>query len=257
MQNREHALSAFVGYVALGTLAWHLGPAALASGAATATGAGTVPDMDTQGSDPARCLGAATEGAAWAIHRLSGGHREGTHTAIGDGVAGGLAAVAIALNGWRVPLRPVFARWSSHIPQALLAHVPVTFSGGKVILWAYLVFLLAAAMQAVGHPRHHHAFWALAGATVVMVAGLGTYRIAWAVLAGAVIHCIGDSITKDGVAWLCPLSNHKLHLLPRHMRITTGHVVERRVIRPALYLAAGFLAGLYVVHLPIMKGVSL
>jgi len=66
--------------------------------------------------------------------------------------------------------------------------------------------------------------------------------IAWAILIGTVVHALGDDCTKHGTPWLLPFTDHCFHILPKCMRISTGHFTERRIIAPACVLALGFLA---------------
>ena len=66
--------------------------------------------------------------------------------------------------------------------------------------------------------------------------------IALAILVGTIAHAAGDGLTKHGVPWLEPFSSHVFHLLPKCLRISTGHATERFLIAPAFLLALAFLA---------------
>ena len=217
-------------YAAIGSYVWHQPAAVLATGTAVAMGAGVLPDLDSVGSCVARSFGWITEGLAYAVRAVSGGHREGTHTGCGDVLCALLATLAIALEG--------------HHFWVHVWHVRRELSVGRVILAAYLAILFSAAMMALRHPRkaHRRELLALAAAVAMAWTGWDSGGIAWAIFIGTAVHCAGDGLTKHGVPWLKPLSNHVLHLLPERFRISTGHFTERWLIAPAMMLALGLLA---------------
>jgi membrane-bound metal-dependent hydrolase YbcI (DUF457 family) len=235
---RTHALMAGAALAALGEYALHLHLAYLAAGTAVAIGAGVLSDLDTRGSCVARSFGWSSESLAWCVHRISGGHREGTHTAVGDAICAGLAVLAIALEG---------VHFAVHLG-------PVTreLSAGRIFLGIYLALLFGAGLKALRLIRHDHSreVLAVAAATAMAWSGFDARGIAWAILLGTFVHAAGDALTKHGVPWLEPFSDHELHLLPEHLRIATGHLTERAVIAPGCLLALGFLAwhGAGLVH---------
>lgn len=240
---RTHALMAAAAYATIGQYVAHQPPAILATGTALAASAGVLSDWDTQGSCVALSFGWITEAMAWCIHRLSGGHREWTHTGVGDVFCALLAVVAIALE-------PVhfLARFHAH-GYTVSRHLSV----GELILGAYLAILFGAGMKALRIIRKD--LWreaaAIGLAMVMVVTGWDTGGIAWAILLGTVVHAIGDGLTEHGEAYFRPLTKHVFHLLPKRLRISTGHFVERRLLAPAMVLALGFLAWhMAVVSLP-------
>ena len=208
---RTHALSAGAAYAALGEFVFHQRPAVLLAGTAIACGAGVLPDMDTVGSTVARSFGAATECIAYGVRAISGGHREGTHTGVGDAVCAGLAVLAIALEGVH------FRAWHHEL------------SAGRIVLGAYLAILFGAGMMALrilhrGNGRRYLLAAAAAGA--MAWTGFDAGGIAWAILLGTAVHCFGDMLTKHGVAWGRPFTSHVFHLLPERLRLSTGHGAE-------------------------------
>lgn len=216
-RNRTHCVSAIVAQEALGVLVLHLASPVLAFRMVIAGGAGTLPDLDTAGSLPSRVFGWVTGLLAVVVHRISGGHREGTHTAIGDLVAAGLAALAVA---YRHDL------------------------AGKIALGFYLAVLIGVVLEVTRIVRHQitREITAIAIAAAVAVTGYDAGSIAWAVLLGTVVHCAGDALTKHGVAWFEPFTSHRFHLLPERLQITTGQHAERFVIFPALIIAGVIVA---------------
>jgi membrane-bound metal-dependent hydrolase YbcI (DUF457 family) len=231
MLGRSHALSGGAAYAALGQYVWHLPPGYLATGTAIAIGAAVLPDLDTVGSSAARSLGWVSEGLAWVVHRISGGHREGTHTAVGDVICALLAVAAIVTEG---------VHFRVHL--GLVSH---ELSAGRLVLAFYLALLFGAGMKALKVLRRHgklRELAAIAGGIWLAWSGFDAHGIAWAILLGTAVHAAGDALTKHGVAWLEPFSSHVFHLLPEHMRLSTGHFTERKIIAPGFVLALGFLS---------------
>jgi membrane-bound metal-dependent hydrolase YbcI (DUF457 family) len=230
MLGRSHALSAGVAYAALGTYVWHPTLPYLATGTAVAIGAGVVSDSDTRGSCVARSFGWVTEALAWVVGKISGGHREYTHTGVGDVICALLATGAIALEGthFHVHLGPVSRE----------------LSAGRVILAVYLALLFGAGMKALRVIRrdHRRELVAVAAAVAMAWSGWDSGGIAWAILVGVVAHAAGDGITEHGIPYGKPFTDRVVHLLPKPLRISTGHVTERAIIAPGFLLAGAFLA---------------
>lgn len=121
MQRLAHALTGAVAFAALGPVL-HVTGADLASGIVLTAGAALLPDIDEPGSTISREGGFLTMGLAWIVHRISGGHRKGTHSALGVAVFTAISAVAAAF-------------WSSIWAQ--------------VFLFLFIALLLAAAAHAL------------------------------------------------------------------------------------------------------------
>lgn len=228
-------------------------PLQMAVHVAAAGGAGALCDLDCYGSAASRSFGTGTEALSWAVAKAAHGHRNGTHTVIGDFVFAGAAALALALEPYKVSF-PV----SRHIP---FLPATVAVSVGGVLLWLYLCLLFGAGLKAMSWRwfRHDHVreFWACAAASAVVAFGWDLPGITMAVLLGTFIHCAGDSITKEGVAWFEPFSRHRFHFgIPERFCITTGHWVERIVVDKLIVWGAA--AWFLWIHLsaafPILKG---
>jgi membrane-bound metal-dependent hydrolase YbcI (DUF457 family) len=177
------------------------------------------------GSCAARSFGLITEALAVVVRKISGGHREGSHTGCGDVLCALLATLAIALEGDRFRVH--------------YGAVSRELSTGRVILAVEGAILLGAGMKALrilhrGNVRREAV--AITVAVVIAWTGLDAGGIAWAILLGTAVHCAGDALTKHGVAWLQPFSKHVFHLLPERFRLSTGHGAEH-VIAFAMLLA--------------------
>lgn len=230
MRGVTHGLSAGAVYATWGEVVKHQSVPVLVTGTAIAIGAGVLSDIDTRGSCVARSFGWITEVMAAAVHKLAGGHREGTHSAIGDGICALIAVLAIALE-----------------PVHFHVHVgPVAreLSMGRIMLALYLALLFGAGMKALRHPRRdlRRELLAIGGAVAMAWSGWDAGGIAWAILIGTAVHAAGDGLTEHGVPYLLPLTNRCYHLLPKHLRISTGHATERLFIAPACVLALILLA---------------
>jgi membrane-bound metal-dependent hydrolase YbcI (DUF457 family) len=90
MLGHSHALSGAVTGIAAGILL-HRPASQVAALAGFTAGMALLPDLDKCGSSPARCLGWLSEAIAWAVGRISGGHRHATHSVLGVAVFTGLA----------------------------------------------------------------------------------------------------------------------------------------------------------------------
>lgn len=175
---------------------------------AVTAGAAMWPDLDHPRSTVSRALGPVTWLLARTIARVSGGHRNGTHSLLGIGAVA-LITVAVNLAGpvaltvWATFLIAV-GSWSL-MPRA---------TGGVV---AHTVICLVLGAVAV---------------TTALVALPPRGLMVTATAVGAAIHIAGDMLTVEG----CPL------LWPAKPRLgvpllTTEGVVERLVIAPATGLA--------------------
>lgn len=231
MRGITHGTSAGVAYAMWGELVKHQSLLILATGTAVGIGAGVLDDLDQRGSCVARSFGAVTEGLATVVHKISGGHREGTHEAVGNLICAGIAVLAIALEHWH----PFGAHWDGYTWRP---------SVGCWLLGAYLALLFAAGMKALRHPRSdlRREVIAIAAGAAMVFFSWDTGGIAWAIFLGTAVHCCGDGLTDHGVAWLAPFIKHRFHLLPKPLQFKTGTWPETAVIMPALGAAAVILA---------------
>jgi membrane-bound metal-dependent hydrolase YbcI (DUF457 family) len=85
MLGHDHALSGALAFAVVAPLLPVSG-IQLAVAVALTAGAGVLPDLDEPGSTIARTFGFLTGAFAWIVHRISGGHRKGTHSLLGVGL---------------------------------------------------------------------------------------------------------------------------------------------------------------------------
>jgi membrane-bound metal-dependent hydrolase YbcI (DUF457 family) len=214
MMGHTHSLSGAAAFLAVSPLlVSHPSPAAVAVGAVCAAGGALLPDMDHHSATPARAFGFPSRLLAWAIGKVSGGHRHATHSILG------LAAFTVAAYG------------------------ATTARGWPLIV--LLTLLAGMAVRALG-PRPRERRWKLdyadvAGLVHAAAAGWLAYRVVtsgmdlsvvpWAVAMGAAAHIAGDMLTEQG----CPLGWPSLRYY-RVATINTGSWVERYLVAGALYL---------------------
>src|SRR5580692_11764933 len=97
MLGREHALSGAVAFAALAPVL-HATGRDLAAGVVLTAGAALLPDIDEPRSTIGREGGFLTMALAWVVHRVSGGHRKGTHSLLGAALFTAMAWAAVALS---------------------------------------------------------------------------------------------------------------------------------------------------------------
>ncbi len=217
MMGPTHALSAGVAFVALAIPlshnVHHLTPVTAAVGTVVATGAGLLPDLDHHSATPARSFGPISRGAAWAIGKLGGGHRKGTHSFIGTAF---FTAIAIGAT---------YNIWTTAVAIWLCIGL------GVRALWKH----------PKNRPNGKLDYRDVAGLIHAAVAAFIAYQLArsgmdrdvlpYAIGIGYVVHLIGDSMTEMGVNWFWPY--------PKRFRIAsidTGKNVEKYVVVPVLYV---------------------
>ena len=101
MLGRDHALSGALAFTAVAPLL-HVTGVHLAAGMALTAGAGVLPDLDEPGSTIARTFGFLTGAFAWMVHKISGGHRKGTHSLAGVAI---MAVASFAAGSWQAGAR--------------------------------------------------------------------------------------------------------------------------------------------------------
>lgn len=213
MLARDHALSGAVVFTAAAPLLHVTGPALLA-GAVFTAGAGTLPDIDEPGSAVSRTFGFLTGAFAWLVHKVSGGHRKGTHSLIGIA-----AFTAAAWAAVRADVHPA----------------------GQVLLGVLLGLVLATGLRALRIGGHHGDALGLAGAAAAIYWHAGLSLVPWCIALGAAAHIAGDELTHGGCPLAWPLSRHPCHLLPKPLRITTGKFTEHWIVSGLLTVALAVL----------------
>jgi membrane-bound metal-dependent hydrolase YbcI (DUF457 family) len=215
MLGHSHALSGGLTGTAAGSLLGMPVPHTLALGGFTA-GMALLPDLDSCGSSPARCLGLLSEAVSVLVRFVSGGHRHATHSFLGIGVFTGLAALACAFRH----------DYAGMAGLALL--IALTVSAG------------AEATRATnGHIADVVGVVVAAG---VVFAGYGLTLIPVAVAIGCATHIAGDLLTDSGCMLWFPLSKRRFHLLPEPLAFTTGTRPELLIVDPALVIALSVVA---------------
>ena len=187
MLARDHALSGALIFTAVAPVL-HVTGAGLLAGAVFTASAATLPDIDEPGSTISRTLGFFTEAVSWGVHKISGGHRRGTHSVLGVGLF-------------------TFAAWVAVAGAATLT--------GKVVLGLALGVLLAAGVRALRIGGHHADAIGLAAAAAAVYWHAGLSLVPLCIALGAAAHIAGDELTHDGCPLAWPVSGHEFHLLPR------------------------------------------
>lgn len=198
MLARDHALSGALAFAAAAPLL-HVTGVGLLAGAVFAAGAATLPDIDEPGSTISRSFGFLTGAFAWLVHKASGGHRKGTHSALGIAV--------------------FTAAWAAVAASAHLA--------GKIVSGVMLGLVLAAGLRALRVAGHHGDALALAAAAAAIYWHAGLALVPARVAFGTAAHIAGDELTHGGCPLAWPFSGHEFHLLALPLRFTTGRFAER------------------------------
>jgi membrane-bound metal-dependent hydrolase YbcI (DUF457 family) len=209
MLGHDHALSGALAFAAVAPLLPVSGTQ-LAVAAILTAGAGILPDLDEPGSTIARTFGFLTGTFAWIVHRISGGHRKGTHSLLGVGLLTNLQHGEL---------------WWHLVPAGLI-----------------MALLFSAGLRALYIGGHHGDLFGIALAVLVLWQGWDLVEVtSWhipvlavSVALGMLAHLAGDMLTHDGCPLLYPLSRYEFGLLPEPVRITTNKLAERWVISPLL-----------------------
>jgi membrane-bound metal-dependent hydrolase YbcI (DUF457 family) len=211
-----HALSGVVTGLAVGSLVLHEHPAPLLLLTGLTAAYALAPDLDGCHSTEARSFGFVTWCLARCIRTVSGGHRHGTHSALGIGAFAGFAWLAcLYRHDWP----------------------------GRIALFVILAVGLAAAADALRiGPAHAESVLALAGAAAMCWTGYGLALVPLAAALGCAAHLAGDALTRCGVPLLWPATMREFHLTPRPLRFTTGKLAEHVIVTPLLLAALAFLA---------------
>ncbi len=187
----------------------HLPPGGVAVLAGLTGAFATLPDLDQCESSAARCLGFLSEGFAWVVEHISGGHRRATHSAAG----------IAAFTAWA---------WAGYAWRGGLI--------GRGALTLLLALALAAGLRAV-RLRGHVAELAATGAAITVAAGGWDLRqITIACCLGCFVHLAGDMLTVRGCPLTWPLSERHFGL-PEPLSFATGTWRETWVVLPALVVA--------------------
>jgi hypothetical protein len=203
MLARDHALSGALVFTAVSP-PLHVTGTALLAGAVFTAGAATAPDIDEHGSTISRTLGFFTEAVSWVVHKVSGGHRKGTHSILGLIVF--TAAAWLAVN---------------HLSGLT----------GKIVLGAILGVILSAGVRALQIGGHHGDVIGLAGAAAAVYWQAGLALVPLCIALGVAAHIAGDELTHDG----CPAAAAAAdHHRPVRRDVDRLHPAARRPRLPAV-----------------------
>ncbi|SEF43523.1 LexA-binding, inner membrane-associated putative hydrolase [Thermomonospora echinospora] len=222
MMGRTHALSGAVAWLGavpflsqerlLGDFAVTLSPAQVLAGTVVCAGAALLPDVDHHNGRIANTMGPVSKGFCKWVGKISGGHRQATHSilfAVGVGLAMDLLATHF-VYGW----------------------------------WAALFVTVGFGLRGIGLDFEKHEVWssvadcAVAALAVWLMRDLDMSFVGYAVTLGCLAHVAGDCLTPRGCPVFWPAKwRVDIPLVPR-----TDGKVERWVIAPALTLGAVILA---------------
>lgn len=186
MMGRNHVLVGAAGWLLFAGPVSHLlgnplDPGEIAAGTLLAGGAALLPDIDHPDSTVAHTLGPLTQGIALVVAKITGGHRHKTHSLFFCAVVGILAYLAVTFGGqWGVfGLFLPCAAWALRLlgPR----DVKNGLYGFGVPVGAFLI-----------------AWW-------VMTVMPASPWMAYCVAAGAVLHLVGDIVTKGPMPIFWPL----------------------------------------------------
>lgn len=231
MMGRTHATSGCVLALALLPALHSAGmeytPVTLGTYAVAAAAGALLPDFDHPSATIAHSLWPVSKWLAQAIERLSGGHRNGTHSLLGWLI---LTVFAVAVG----QVGPLLNVVGVPAARANLA--------GQIVLGVWLAFLFAIATTALRlKPPSSQFGWSLlclAGGVGLAAANLLTDAptdvLAVGVSVGVAAHIIGDMATVEGCPLGYPFSKFRL----RYAAISTDHLTERVIVGPLLGVIA-------------------
>lgn len=190
MKGAHHAMCGAAAWVAVAstapyTLGWYpVSPLGIVTGALVCAGAALAPDADHHDATIAHSLPPVSEWVCDMVGKVSGGHRNGTHSILGIAGFTGLA-------------------WAAG--QVTVA----TEALGELAVGAGLLSLLlvAFAAQALRLTRRRLDSWSLALALAGFITVAAPTEWDWlpvAVGLGAAVHIAGDMLTDGGVPLLWP-----------------------------------------------------
>lgn len=256
MKARAHGLSGAVGWlgvaVTVKAVGHPLAPVADIGGTLVAAGWALWNDLDCQAT-AARALGWPSRALALVVARVSGGHREATHTLLATAVLSVLAAILAAVPYVSLVTVGLGLAWC----QAALA----TADRGRVRLrtssLTALAYSLPRLVLAVLLARRVGSVvrWvaAASGAWLVLTLDPTPYWVPFAVLVGGWAHLLGDMLTRDEFAVLAPFSAREFGGLgwipptPRGQRVTVQEWAAEALLVLLTIGAVVNLAGVQVV----------
>ncbi|GAA1512277.1 metal-dependent hydrolase [Agromyces terreus] len=195
MMGITHATSGAAAWIAvtstmpvLGTGAYPLDPVGVLAVTAVAAGAALLPDADHHSATIARSVPVLGRLVARTVGTLSGGHRQGAHSAV--------AVIVVALAAWALTLLTVTVDGAGGADRADGPH------GISIGAGIGAATLICFGLKARGFVRNWPAAWVLGAATGTAIVVFAPEQVAWfplAVTIGFVAHLAGDFLTTGGV----------------------------------------------------------
>jgi len=192
-----------------------LGPQELAAGAVACAGAALIPDLDHPKATIAHTFGPVSEAVSRGVNLVAGGHRQMTHSLL-FAVGFGLLCQLFALGGSNLALVMMFLL-AAFAFRALNIVIPGTSKSMKGI-----VVLLEAALVTFLISQYMPGSW---------------WWFGFAAALGCLIHCVGDTLTPEGVPWFWPSRWRGSVPIISH----TGNSMERTIIGPAMTIGLAFM----------------
>lgn len=203
MKGHTHSLSAGAAWVAVtstSTAALGIAPqesAVVIVGSLLCAGGGMWPDIDHQDGTIAWSLPPISRWLCRGVGAISGGHRHATHSLFGVAVTAaigfGMSLLVIDVHGRSIAIG------GGIMALLLTAFAVKVFGIGSGV--ASKKSLLGGVLSSPLGP------WIIALTTAGLATWFMGYRWTWLTLAltlGALVHCIGDALTVEGVPWLWP-----------------------------------------------------
>lgn len=259
-----HAISGLAAWAAVTALAdtqalGQLSPKTWIVGAALASGAALLPDIDHPKSTVAATFGVLSKGLSAAVSGFSGfvyrltrtrrdSNREGTHRGFTHtvvfAVLAGLITTAIVQGSQGSALGALMFFFAGLAVRGLL-HTWSSRQDAILVAGASLALTVAC--------------WAWTGDQPIQAAAFGV-----AVMIGCVAHYLGDAITEHGcpMLWPVPLGGQTWYPVapPKKLRMRTGGTVELAIVGPGVTLAAVVLSTVVLYRLgaaPWLAGLDL
>lgn len=204
---RTHAAIGAVAGAAYGEFIAHLPLQGTALLATFTAGMAVLPDLDHCKAVMAQSFGFLTQGFAWLVSKVSGGHRHGTHSLAGVAVFTGLAMAAVH---WRHD------------------------AAGKAGLTVLMSLAFAAVLYCVRVTRHKADVLATGAALAVTFTGYGLALVGLATALGCGAHLFADCLTDEGCPLALPLTGRHFRLWPEPLAFTTQTRPESAVLAVAL-----------------------
>lgn len=225
MMGRTHAVTGALAFV--GAVSWFPQTLpALALGMITCTGAALLPDIDHPNATTTKTYGPVTSAFSWVVRKLSGGHRNGTHSVLGIGLLG--------FSAYQAVLYQDAPGWGGTVAKVWLTILLILTSAGAVRLLkidGYIDDLLPIPVCAA-------------------LVWLSPVDFAWVPLAlvlGAAVHVLGDMLTNGGCPLLWPYAPGKgKKAKPKRYALglfKTGGKVENWLVLPAALIGTVVLIG--------------